>query len=105
MVSDLFKNWGEPAQNLTCNCEWRYHDPEGPWECYVMALDPEAPDQAHVIINGETIEVGIINLVDIMQMYNVHGEPPSIDADWRPRNAAWVLKQLTERKNASANTN
>lgn len=92
----LKANWGEKASSMACMAEVRVYDPLSPWECYIYALNPEDEDEISCIIKGFFVEVTEWSLSELASRFNVEGERPIIDQEYRPRRAAELFKILSE---------
>lgn len=82
---------------MECNAEVRVFDPLSPWECYIFALNPADDDEIACIIRGFGVEVTTWSLNKMELLFNIQGEAPQIDSEYRPRQAREVYKQLTRR--------
>ncbi len=96
LKNKLMANWGEKADSMACMAEVRIYDPLSPWECYIFAMNPEDEDEIACIFNGYSVEVCDWRLSEMATMFNELGENPLIDYEYRPRQAAALLKKLTE---------
>mgnify|MGYP001564356948 CR=1 FL=1 len=93
-IEILKNNWGALADSLACNAELRVYDPLSRWECFVFAINPEDEDEMACIINGFDVEVCHWRFSELWARYNAHGEAPTIDREFRPRNAGEIYKTL-----------
>lgn len=99
MKEKLKKNWGERAEALQCLAEIRLYDPLSPWQCYILALDPEDETTVFCIISGgNNLEAMATTwtLYEIAMLYNAYGEGVKIDQEYRPRKAEIIFKELQE---------
>jgi len=95
--SDRLKdNWGAPAEALACYALIRFFDPLSPWECYLLAQNPDDEDEIACLIKGFFVELSHWRLSELANRYNAAGEPIQIDNHYRPRRAAELFKQLSE---------
>jgi hypothetical protein len=92
----LKASWGEKASSLSCLAEVRIYDPLSPWECYIYAMNPENEDQICCLIKGFFVETCEWSLSELANRFNVEGEAPVIDKEYRPRRAAELFKKLNE---------
>jgi len=103
MLSDkqkekLMENWGEKAECLTCNAEVRVYDPLSSWECYIYAMNPENNDEILCLISGFYVELCGWYMTELESCYNMIGEPPQLDSEYRPRQVSSLLKLITDRR-------
>jgi hypothetical protein len=92
----LITNWGERADALACNAEVRLYDANGPWECYIYALNPDNDDEVMAIVNAETVETCTCSILELCSMYDSDGGSLRLDRCFRPRDAQTILKKLRE---------
>ncbi len=92
----LKANWGYKADSMACKAEIRIYDPSSNWCCYVYAMNPQDEDDIACIIKGFEIEVCDWKMSEIEKMFNVDGERPVIDEEYRPRMACELFKMLSE---------
>ena len=92
----LMANWGERADSLACNAEIRLYDANGPWECYIYAINPDNEDEIMAIVKAEMVETCTCSLTELMSMYDLEGQPIRQDRCFRPRHAEVILKRLQE---------
>ena len=81
---------------MACLAEVRVYDPMSSWECYIYALNPEDEDEICCIIKGFFVEVTTWKLSELFQRFNVEGECPVVDYEYRPRRACDLFKILSE---------
>lgn len=94
----LKANWGEKASSMACRAEVKFHDPASSWACYVYAMNPSDENEISCIIKGFDLEVCEWRISEIERMFNVNGEHPIIDMEYRPRLACELFKLLSEGK-------
>ncbi len=95
----LLANWTPKAQALGVKAEVRLFDPLSSWQCYLLAINPQNDDEVLCLIkpdNYDPCEIISWSLFDIAQCYNAEGEPPQVDNEFRPREAAYLFKKLNE---------
>lgn len=95
-LDQLVKNWSLHRDCLNCYAMARLYDPNGPWECYCYAIDPEQTI-VKAIVNGATVEDADIDIDLLLQMFSSSGEGLINDPDFRPRSAAFLIKTLQNR--------
>lgn len=96
-IARLLANWGERADALDCNAEVRIYDPNGPWECYIYALEPNEQDQIACILSGESVEITAWSMAQMQLTFNANGEPPENDMSFVPIKITRLLEKLKGR--------
>lgn len=94
----LLANWGDKATAMACYAEARVWEEPSGWSMYLLAMNPDAPDEVYAIIDGQNVEVGAFTFSEILNSCNAHGTFPCIDPDYRRRWASELFKQLNEER-------
>lgn len=94
----LKANWGDKADSMACKAEVRVYDPTSPWRCYIYAMNPEDENQVCVLVRGFEVETCEMDMRDLQSMFNVEGEGPIVDMEFRPRQVSQLFKLLNEGK-------
>lgn len=92
----LQNNWNK-RDHPDCKGEVRIYDPLSPWECYLIALNPENDDEVYCIIKGFSVQIMTWYMKSIENMFNNAGEPPKVDHEYRPIEAQEIYKKLIMR--------
>lgn len=101
MKGKLMKNWGDKAECMECNAEFRVYDPKSYWQCFLLAMNPENQQEIKCIISGgNNLEPTLTEWTDyeLSLLYNDDGEGVQIDTEYRPRKAAEIWRKLNEQK-------
>lgn len=98
-ISHLEANWGDLMLCLACHATLRVYDTQGPFECFLLAMNPQDHDEVYCLIACGMMEPTAehCRLSELQAMYNSHGEPLEIDTEYRPRLAYQILQQLREK--------
>jgi hypothetical protein len=95
----LMLNWGSKAESMNCYAEVKLSLEECFWHCYIYAIDPEDEDKILCITQDPgsvcTIEW---SLKELFLLYDLNGEPPVIDDQFRRTRASELFKRLSEGK-------
>lgn len=90
-------NWGDLMESLHVYAVARVYDPCGPWQCFLIAMNPQDQDEIFCIVSGgKNIfpEVTEWTLYELSFMYNAQGESLQVDEEYRPKMAYQVLNEL-----------
>ena len=92
----LIENWSDVMYCLACYATLRVYDTQGPWQCFLIAINPQDQDEVFCIISYGKLQADVetCRLSELGQMYNSHGEPLQIDYEYRPKLAYQILRQL-----------
>ncbi len=107
-LDKLKANWGARAEALACFAEVRLFDECSPWQCYLLAMNPDNEDEVFCIISPDLKtqpEATFWSIQDIFSLFNNQGEGVQVDYDYRPRRAAELFKKLSELIIYDANRN
>ncbi len=92
----LMDNWGERADAMECYCEVCFIDDLSEWKCYIFALNPEDEDTIQCIVyHKNLVQIAEWTLTDLHKHYNVEGEYPIIDEEFRPQKAGELFRRIT----------
>lgn len=99
IIDKLKSNWGARGDSLACNVEVRIYDSIEPWECYLLAINPQDEDiaKAFIINDDNTLHTDIISLSHLLSRWNGEGEFMQIDNSFVPRLSSELYKILKER--------
>ncbi len=99
IIDKLTANWGAMCDSLSCNAEAKLYDPNGIWECYMLAINPQDDDETRAIIVDEdnSLYVETISLSHLLSKWNGEGEFMELDTSFVPRLASELYKVLKER--------
>lgn len=95
----LNENWGVLMECLECYAIVRLYDANGPWQCYLIAINPDDQEEVYCIISaGKNLpaEVTYFSMQDISCLYNALGERVQVDYEYRPKMAKTLLKELSK---------
>lgn len=91
----LKANWGERATCMACFAEVKFIDELSGWSCYILAINPDNEDEIACIVKGFDVELCTWSLKELYHSYNVEGESPCIDHEYRRVRASELFKRLS----------
>jgi len=93
-LEKLKANWGEKADGMECKAEVRVYDPLSKIEFYIYALNPDNDDDIMFLGVSDNLELGQWSMQSLKSFYNAHGEPLTVDQEYRPRYINEIFKKL-----------
>jgi hypothetical protein len=95
IIATLKANWGDKATCMACFAEVKFMDELSGWSCYILAMNPDNEDEIACIVKGFDVELCTWSLKELYCSYNVEGESPCIDHEYRRVRASELFKRLS----------
>src|SRR6185295_19301321 len=93
----LIANWGDNTESLCVYAPVRVYDAHGPWQCFLVAMNPDWQNEIFCIISSgckSDAFIGAWSLDDMSAMYNSHGEPLEVDQEYSLKLASQIIREL-----------
>ncbi len=97
VIESLKRNWGDKAIAMNCYVEVKYTLSDSRWACYIYAMDPEEPDKILCILKERGhVQALTWSLKDLEDTFDMNGENPVMDHEFRRIRASELFKKLSE---------